>query len=134
MDKETGVEQLSTEWSDGLQQFLQLKHGVKWTPPSLRSIYMSNMSYFTQFKGSMYGLTGTLGSKAECDLLATLYGVEFFKLPRSKRRFCVQDEPLVSNTKEQWLSAIQRQVEIAIGDQNERYYPMRKYSMRGIQL
>lgn len=47
MDKETGVEQLRAEWSDGPQQFLQFKHGVKWTPPSLRAIYMSNMTYFT---------------------------------------------------------------------------------------
>nr|CAG4647775.1 EOG090X03KZ [Moina brachiata] len=117
MDKETGVEQLRTEWSDGLQQFQQLKHGVKWTPPSLRAVYMSNMTYFTQFRGDMYGLTGTLGLQAECDLLSELYGVEFFKLPRSKRRFCVQDEPVVVSTKQQWLDSIVHRVERVVRDQ-----------------
>jgi len=75
MDKETGVEQVQMSWSDGLHQFLQLKHTLKMSPISLKAIFMSNIGYFNQYKGKLYGLTGTLGSKAECQLLNTVFGV-----------------------------------------------------------
>jgi len=52
MDKETGVEQVSMHWSHGLHQFLQLKHSLKLNPVSLKAVFMSNMSYFNEFKGT----------------------------------------------------------------------------------
>ncbi len=110
MDKETGVEQVQTEWSDGLQQFLQLKHGLKWTPISLKAIFMSNIGYFSEFEGRMYGLTGTLGSTAECDLLRHVFGVDFFRLPRFRQRFCIQHEPIIANSRQDWLDQMQQVV------------------------
>jgi hypothetical protein len=119
MDKETGVEQVQTEWSDGLQQFLQLKHGMKWTPISLKAIFMSNIGYFSEFEGRMYGLTGTLGSTAECDLLRKVFGVDFFRLPRFRSRFCVQHEPIIAHDRHDWLHQIQQVVVTSICDQNQ---------------
>jgi hypothetical protein len=110
MDKETGVEQVQTEWSDGLQQFLQLKHGMKWTPISLKAIFMSNVGYFSEFEGRMYGLTGTLGSTAECDLLRQVFGVDFFRLPRFRQRFCIQHEPVIAHSRQDWLKQMQQVV------------------------
>ena len=104
MDKETGVEQVDMHWSNGLHQFLQLKHGLKVSPLSLKAIFMSNISYFNQYKGKIYGLTGTLGSQAECDLLSQVFDVDFFVMPRSKRRFCEEEDPLLSNTEDEWLN------------------------------
>ncbi|XP_046647765.1 uncharacterized protein LOC124337788 [Daphnia pulicaria] len=110
MDKETGVEQTQSEWSDGLQQFLQLKHGMKWTPISLKAIFMSNIGYFSEFEGRMYGLTGTLGSTAECDLLRQVFGVNFFRLPRFRQRFCIQHEPVIANSRQAWVDQMQKVV------------------------
>jgi preprotein translocase subunit SecA len=110
MDKETGVEQVQTEWSDGLQQFLQLKHGMKWTPISLKAIFMSNIGYFSEFQGRMYGLTGTLGSTAECDLLRQVFGVDFFRLPRFRPRFCIQHEPIIAHDRKNWLDQMQKTI------------------------
>ncbi len=110
MDKETGVEQVETEWSDGLQQFLQLKHGMKWTPISLKAIFMSNIGFFSEFQGRMYGLTGTLGSTAECDLLRQVFGVDFFRLPRFRPRFCVQHEPIIAHDRKNWLDQMQQTI------------------------
>ena len=110
MDKETGVEQVQTEWSDGLQQFLQLKHGMKWTPISLKAIFMSNIGYFSEFQGRMYGLTGTLGSTAECDLLRQVFGVDFFRLPRFRPRFCIQHEPIIARDRKNWLDQMQNTI------------------------
>ena len=78
MDKETGVEQAQMTWSDGLHQFLQLKHTLKLSPISLKAIFMSNICYFNQYKGKLLGLTGTLGSESESQLLQQVFNVRIF--------------------------------------------------------
>lgn len=62
MDKETGVEQVNMQWTNGLHQFLQLKHSLRLSPVSLKAVFMSNIGFFNRHKGALYGLTGTLGS------------------------------------------------------------------------
>ena len=68
-------------WSDGLHQFLQLKHTLKMSPISLKAIFMSNMTYFNQYPGKLFGMTGTLGSEAECQLLNEIFQVLLFSKP-----------------------------------------------------
>ena len=106
MDKETGVEQVQMHWSHGLHQFLQLKHSLKLSPVSLKAVFMSNISYFNEFKGRLFGLTGTLGSQAECRLLADVFGVTFLKMPRFKRRFCSELDALLATDQNQWLDNV----------------------------
>ncbi|KAK4037171.1 hypothetical protein OUZ56_029212 [Daphnia magna] len=111
MDKETGVEQIQMEWSDGLHPALQLKHGLKWTPTALKAVFMSNIGFFTEFNGRFYGVTGTLGSAAECDLLRNVFGVDFFRMPRFKQRFCIQHGPHVAGNEAEWLQNMEKAVE-----------------------
>ncbi|XP_046637528.1 uncharacterized protein LOC124315861 [Daphnia pulicaria] len=107
MDKETGVEQASMHWSQGLHQFIQLKHTLKLSPVSLKAIFMSNIGFFKQHEGAaLYGMTGTLGSTAECQLLHDVFNVDFFKMPRFKRRFCLEEDPLLASSKGKWLTNI----------------------------
>ncbi|CAF4449905.1 unnamed protein product, partial [Didymodactylos carnosus] len=84
MDKDTGTEQLSTRWSNGVHQFLQLKHTRRLTPESLKAVFMSNMSFFKRYKHNIVGLTGSLGSSDEQNLLNKVYQLRFFELPRYK--------------------------------------------------
>ncbi|CDW77348.1 protein translocase subunit seca [Stylonychia lemnae] len=95
MDKETGVEQKSTQWSNGLHQFLQLKHQDRLTPESFRAVFISNLKYFQNYTGKIYGLTGTLGSKVERKLLGDLYKLKFFNLPRFTQSSYVQYDPII---------------------------------------
>ena len=106
MDKETGVEQVQMHWSHGLHQFLQLKHSLKLSPIALKAVFMSNISYFNEFKGRLFGLTGTLGSQAECRLLHDVFDVTFLKMPRFKRRFCSELDALLADNEDQWLDNI----------------------------
>ncbi|EFX80511.1 hypothetical protein DAPPUDRAFT_51340, partial [Daphnia pulex] len=111
MDKETGVEQVQMHWSQGLHQFLQLKHTLKLSPVSLKAVFMSNIGFFEECKDdgrrtALYGMTGTLGSTAECQLLHDVFNVDFFKMPRHKRRFCIEEDPLLASSKEKWLENI----------------------------
>ncbi|KAI9552446.1 hypothetical protein GHT06_022812 [Daphnia sinensis] len=109
MDKETGVEQVQMQWSHGLHQFLQLKHALKLSPVSLKAVFMSNVGFFEQRKNAaLYGMTGTLGSTAECKLLGEVFRVDFFKMPRFRRRFCLEEDHLLSPTKSQWLDNLVR--------------------------
>ncbi|RMZ98954.1 translocase subunit seca, partial [Brachionus plicatilis] len=115
-DLQTGVEQLNTQWSDGLQQFIQLKHLNKLGEESLKAIFMSNYVFFTQYKGNIYGMTGTLGASIERDLLAKAYDLDFFQLPRFKKKLNVkQDDWLVAN-KCQWLEKINHDVDLHVSE------------------
>ncbi|CAF3447271.1 unnamed protein product, partial [Rotaria sp. Silwood2] len=82
MDKDTGTEQASTRWSNGVHQFLQLKHMRRLTPESLKAVFISNMSFFKRYKNYIIGLTGSLGSFDEQLLLDKVYQLQFFELPR----------------------------------------------------
>jgi hypothetical protein len=83
MDKDTGVEQTSTKWSNGLYQFIQLKHSGKLSDESLKAVYISNVGYFRKYQ-NLYGMTGTVGDIEERKLLSDVYGIDFFEIPRFK--------------------------------------------------
>ena len=59
----TGVLQQSMVWSDGMTQFLQIKEGLRVTPESISTNYLSSISYFKRYGNNLFGLTGTLGDK-----------------------------------------------------------------------
>ena len=54
-----------------------MKHGLKITTEGLTSNFMSNLAHFGKYK-SLYGLTGTLGSKESRKFLKETYEVEQF--------------------------------------------------------
>lgn len=106
MDLDTGVEQNSTQWSDGLHQFIQLKHSQKLTPESLKAVFMANVTFFQSYHGRIIGMTGTLGSEAELNLMSKTYGIDFFKLPRNKAERYFQEEFPVQKNRESWILSI----------------------------
>ncbi len=109
-DLQTGVEQMNTQWSDGLQQFIQLKHTNKLTEESLKAIFMSNYIFFKQYGGKVYGMTGTLGERLERDLLGQAYDLTFFELPRFMKERNVRYEDVLVATRAQWIEKIERDV------------------------
>ncbi|KAJ3660162.1 hypothetical protein Zmor_004630 [Zophobas morio] len=78
----TGVTMTKTIWSKGLHQFVQIKHNIELTYETLTSSYISNLGYVNMYKDvNIYGMTGTLGSEAEQDLLSKIYKIDFAKIP-----------------------------------------------------
>lgn len=66
----TGVTLKNTVWQYGLHQFLQLKHNLQLTSESLTSCFISNLGYINKYNSNkIFGLTGTLGSHAEQELI-----------------------------------------------------------------
>lgn len=82
----TGVTLKNTVWSYGLHQFVQIKHNLRITPESLTSSCVSNYAYIGKYGNKIFGLTGTLGSKAEQDLLSSIYNVEYARVPTYKTK------------------------------------------------
>ncbi|CAD7969043.1 unnamed protein product, partial [Amoebophrya sp. A25] len=85
MEKDTGQENPTTRWSNGLHQFLQLKHLGKLEPLGLKAYFDSNMGFLKKY-AFMFGMTGTLGQRQEKSFLRSIYQVDFFKLPRYEQR------------------------------------------------
>ena len=107
----TGVINFGTSWSDGLHQFLQLKHGVELTPENFVSCFISNAGYFKLYGDNIYGMTGTLGAKDAQDLLASIYNIDFAHLPSFKvKRFEERVGILAADTNE-WASELVRLIE-----------------------
>ena len=111
MDKDTGVEQMTSHWSHGLHQFLQLKHSGKLTPESLKAVFMSNLHFFKMYHLKV-GLTGTIGGVDERNLLQSEYNIDFFEAPHFKQNQFVYDcqaERVCSNVN-QWYNEIIREI------------------------
>ena len=68
--------------SDGLQQFLSLKHRLPLTAETFTTTFMSYYGYLSKYKGSIYGVTGTLGDQLDREYLKNVYGVKLINIPR----------------------------------------------------
>ncbi|KAG5679169.1 hypothetical protein PVAND_008759 [Polypedilum vanderplanki] len=82
----TGVTLKNTVWSVGLHQFIQLKHNLAIKSETLTSSFISNIGYVKLYNKNIIGMTGTLGSKAEYDLLSKVYDLCFAKVPPYKTK------------------------------------------------
>ena len=106
MDTDTGKEQFNMIWSDGLHQFLQLKHGCKCTALSLKAVFSSNTQFFKAYEGSVYGLTGTLGSLQERKVLQEMFDVDYVNIPTFRAKRFSLDEDRVFSSKEDWMQEL----------------------------
>ncbi|XP_046489758.1 uncharacterized protein [Neodiprion pinetum] len=105
LDRDTGTDQANSQWDEALHQFLQLKHGCKLSTQSLKAIFISNVSYLKCYR-HLYGLTGTLGSQRERELLQEIHEVDFVTIPTARQNKFYEDIPRLCTTKEKWIEEI----------------------------
>ncbi|KAE9548054.1 hypothetical protein FO519_008734 [Halicephalobus sp. NKZ332] len=105
VDSGTGVDLPTTQWSNGLHQFLQLKHGCRLTAVSLKAVFVSNVSFLKKFD-HIYGFSGTLGAVAERKQLEKLYDVNAIIIPSSMPKLLVEEYSHVSSNHENWVAAV----------------------------
>ncbi|KAA0202607.1 hypothetical protein HAZT_HAZT002059, partial [Hyalella azteca] len=101
----TGIVQDSTNWSDGLHQFLQLEHNLKMTSETLTTNFLSNVGLIKKYK-MVCGLTGTLGSDNCRDFLASVYSVDLVNIPQKREKQFVQLDSIVAHNETSWLEEI----------------------------
>ncbi|XP_053675897.1 uncharacterized protein LOC128726129 [Anopheles nili] len=110
IDRDTGTDQACSQWDEGLHQFLQLKHGCKLSTQSLKAVFISNVTYFKKYK-RLYGLTGTLGSKRERNLLEEIHEVDFVTIPPAKSKQFDAYDPIICSTRDTWIETIRMEVD-----------------------
>ncbi|KAL6729486.1 hypothetical protein Aduo_000535 [Ancylostoma duodenale] len=105
IDRGTGTDLSTSQWSGGLHQFLQLKHGCRLSPLSLKAVFVSNVSYLKGYL-RLNGFSGTLGSKEESNSLVTLYDADLVRIPTWKAKDFSEKAPVLASTTEQWIKGI----------------------------
>ena len=115
--KSTGVVETNKKWGDGLQQFLEMKHGLPFSPLSLITNFLSNIDFLERYGSNIVGVTGTLGDEHEKQFMRDIFSVEFATIPASKRRkLFVLDEKILED-KKAWLIIISEKVKSAVESQ-----------------
>lgn len=118
IDSNTGADLATSQWCGGLHQFLQLKHGCRITPISLKAVFISNVAYLKDYQ-RIYGLSGTLGSTEESKTLSDMYGADLIKIPTNKRKVFYENVPVVTTVKQEWIENIYQEVcDQAIGSRS----------------
>ncbi|KAL7375610.1 hypothetical protein ABVT39_020715 [Epinephelus coioides] len=84
----TGVVENNMKWTDGLQQFIEMKHAKsKLTDMTAITNYMSNVGLLRKYGDQIFGIFGTLGQQAETETLQKIYkDIKTCQIPSFKRR------------------------------------------------
>ncbi|CAF4301850.1 unnamed protein product, partial [Rotaria sp. Silwood2] len=102
----TGIVQSSSNWSDGLHQFLQLKHNLKMTSETFTTNFLSNIGYFKKYGSNLCGLTGTLGSEKARQVLENVYNVDLVFIPSSRQKQHLSLPDIIVANETEWLKEI----------------------------
>ena len=105
IDKDTGTDQITSQWDGGLHQFLQLKEGCQITAQMLKAVFVSNITYIKNYE-ILNGVTGTLGSEPEKEFLMEMFNTSFLIVPSAHSNQLNMKQPIVLSTPEAWLRAV----------------------------
>ena len=101
--KSTGVIETNKKWGDGLQKFLEMKHGLPHSPLSLITNFLSNIDFLERYGSNIVGVTGTLGDHHEKQFMRETFSVKFATIPASKRRKLFELDGIILEDKKAWL-------------------------------
>ncbi|XP_037031668.1 uncharacterized protein LOC119071124 [Bradysia coprophila] len=102
----TGIIQSSTNWNNGLHQFLQIKHSLKVTTETVTTNFLSNMAMFQKYGKDLIGFTGTLGSSFGQSMLKEVYNVETIIIPEMNYKLFQQLPDIVVPNEKEWLETV----------------------------
>ena len=101
----TGMLLLNRKYSDGIQQFLELKHQLSLSDVTLMTNYMSNFSLYSRYE-NLFGVTGTLGNHTDTDFLKDKLGLTCKKIPSHKESTVRYGSFLLCETEEEWMENV----------------------------
>ncbi|CAI5660234.1 unnamed protein product [Oreochromis niloticus] len=107
----TGVVENNTKWSDGLQQFIEMRNESKISDMTAITNYMSNVGllqrYKKQFGSQIYGMSGTLGQEKETETLQKIYDdIKTCQIPSFKCRKLFEGEGVVVEDEKEWIEKL----------------------------
>ena len=102
--------------SDGLHQFLQIKHGLRLTSENLVTSFVSNVGYFKRYGNNLYGLTGTIGSEESQQFLKSEYKINIGFIPSFKKKQLKEVPIIMNKNNTKWLNKVW---DVAISEANK---------------
>jgi len=103
VDREnTGETELSTVYSDGLHQMLEIKEKLRIKDETLTDTFLSHISFFQKYKSNdeflFFGLTGTIGDSETQKIYQTDYfNSKLLFIPQYKKKRFIELPPILSN-------------------------------------
>ena len=108
--KNTGVIHERMVWSEGLHQFLQIKHGIEVHPESVSTNFLSNLSYLKKYIkngiSNIFGVTGTIGKEDAQKILIELYNVHLYFIPTFQTKQLRELDGIVCRNENEWKKNI----------------------------
>jgi ankyrin repeat protein len=95
--KITGRVSHSSRWSNGLHEFVEVKENVPVRNQGTTIASVCHPTFFERYS-FLFGLTGTVGEKAERDEIMTVYHVDSFDVPPNRPCRRVRDPTRIFNT------------------------------------
>ncbi|XP_078020234.1 uncharacterized protein LOC144459676 [Epinephelus lanceolatus] len=104
----TGVVENNMKWTDGLQQFIEMKHAKsKLSDMTAITNYMSNVGLLQKYGDQIFGISGTLGQQAETETLQKIYkDIKTCQIPSFKRRKLFEVEGVIVDDEKEWIEKI----------------------------
>ena len=115
--KSTGVIETNKKWGDGLQQFLEMKHGLPRSPLSLITNFLTNIDFFERYGSNIVGVSGTLGDVAEKKFMSDIFSVDFATIPTSKQRKLFEIDGLILDNDKDCFIVVSAKIESALASQ-----------------
>lgn len=81
IDSNTGFKRLGSRWTNYVHEMIEIKEGLKVQQTDVNICQMNNRSYINFYK-KIVGVTGTIGSSTDEELLKKGYHVTIFRVPR----------------------------------------------------
>jgi hypothetical protein len=120
---DTGTTLTNTQWSDGVHEFLQLKKGLRLSPETLTTNYLSNYTFLCGY-GQIIGVTGTNGNENTQILFSKMYKnkktqtlLKCVIFPSHTRKRIFFYQPTITNNTTTWLEKTKKSVhqEVSLG-------------------
>ncbi len=108
----TGILEKNKRYSEGVQQFLEMKHQLSISDVTMTTNFLSNFSFYGRFK-EIHGLSGTLGNDFDKQFLRERLGLNCIQVPSHKlsqtkaKGLVVVDQ----NVEQQWMSVIKEDIQ-----------------------
>ena len=108
----TGILEKNKRYSEGVQQFLEMKHKLSVSDVTMTTNFLSNFMFYSRFK-QIHGLSGTLGNHFDKDFLRERLGLVCVSVPSHKPSL-TQERGFKVKPGEHWMDEIRLDIEAAV--------------------
>ncbi|MBA3238222.1 MAG: ankyrin repeat domain-containing protein [Parachlamydiaceae bacterium] len=101
----TGNIMEGSRWSNGVHEFIEVKHNIEVKSESTTPIALSHSAFYPMYT-QLFGLTGTLGSVSDRNQIKELFGMDSFDVPTYKPQIRKDKPCLIVQNEQKYFQII----------------------------